>query len=127
MNKIQPHDENDTILINKGESYYFWKWKNYPRKVSKTQPTQDQLRKYPKTEFVENTEDYNSRLESVEDVDECDQLYADVDEYRDELQSRLDNMPEQLQESSVLNEYIEQLDELITEIESKKEELENED
>lgn len=55
-------------------------------------------------------------LDRTKPADERDGLVSEIEEFLDELQSRLDNMPDQLQESSVLNERIEELDSLLSEL-----------
>lgn len=110
----------DTILIAKGEPYFWWKFRNQDRVISKTRPTKDQLRKYPKPEFQVNMESYQNRREDAVEEDR-EELLQEVQDYKGELQEKLDNMPQQLQESSILNEYIEQLEELEGELENEYE------
>ena len=38
-----PRDDNDTIFIAKGESYYWWQFQNSPKQYSKTRPRASQL------------------------------------------------------------------------------------
>lgn len=114
----------DTILIAKGEPYYWCKFRYQPKKVSKTPFTSDQLRygRYGKPEWDEKFSDFENRVNDCVDVegaeDGANSLREEIEEYRDELQERLDNMPEQLQESSVLNERIEELESLISQLEN---------
>lgn len=111
-------DSNGKIIVKKGEPYYWWKFKNRDRQISRVKPSSDKLKKYGPTEFETNWADYEARKDDAEyDEDERESLKEAVEEYKGELEDRLNNMPDALQESSVLNEYIEQLDELITELE----------
>lgn len=112
-----PSTPNDKLLVKSGESYYWWKFRNRPKSISLTKPTADQLRKFSKPEFQEKFEEFESRVDDCYDSDEKEELKGEIEEYTSELQERLDNMPEQLQESSILNEYIEQLEELGNSIE----------
>lgn len=112
-------DDKGTKIISKGDMYYWWKFKNRDKQRSKFKPSVDKLKKYGPTEFETNIADYENRKEDAEyDEDEREQLKSDIEEYKEELDSRLNNMPDALQESSVLNEYIEQLEGLLQEIDN---------
>lgn len=104
--------ELDELICKKGEFYYTWHPKGSPWQFSKTKPD---LR----PEWERTIEEFRHRVcDCIEgESDERDELLSEIEEMRDELQSRLDNIPEQLQESSVLNERIEELDGLIFDIE----------
>lgn len=52
----------------------------------------------------------------MDNEDDRDSLAEEVEAYKEELEERLSNMPDQLQESSVLNERIEEMDSLASEI-----------
>jgi hypothetical protein len=45
-----------------------------------------------------------------------EKIINDIESYKEELESRLSNMPYQLQENSILNERIEELEDLISEL-----------
>ncbi len=118
---------NETLLdsdylVLKGQSYYWWKFRNRSKQISLTEPTSSQLDKYGKSEWQEKWEEFENRVNDCANVegleDDASDLSSEIEEYRDELQSRLDNMPESLQESSVLNERIEELDGLIDQLAS---------
>lgn len=107
----------DRLLVKKGEEYYTWHSKGYPWQYSTQYPT------FPKSEWEEKWEEFQNQKEEIEyssDDDEKESnrydLRTAVEEYRDELQSRLDNIPESLQESSVLTERIQSLEDLIDEL-----------
>lgn len=108
--------EQDELIIEKGEEYYTWHPKGQEWQYSKTKPDLSK----PKSEWEEKFEDFQERVNLCQDVEgleeDCDELVSEIEEYRDDLQSRLDNMPQQLQESSVLNERIEELQSLIDSI-----------
>ena len=103
----------DEVVVKEGEEYYSWKRKNQQRSYSTTYPTFPIL----KSEWEEKSEEFEERINECCDVEDLEedkqQLLEEIEEYRDELQARLDNMPQQLQESSILNERIEQLDDYI--------------
>lgn len=103
--------EKDQLLIPKGSEYYTWHSKGCDWQYSLTKPD---LTK-PKTEWEEKFEDFKSRVIQIDDKNYED-LSSEIEEYQAELQNRLDNMPQQLQESSVLNERIDELQNLIESI-----------
>lgn len=114
----QPSDEKqDTLICKAGEYYYTWHPKGQPWQFSKEYP---QLPPKEKSEWQEKFDDFSSRVNDCADVegleDDADSLKSEIEEYRDELQGRLDNMPYQLQDSSVLNERIQELDALIDQL-----------
>lgn len=102
----------DQLICKKGELYYTWHPKGSSWQFSRTKPD---LR----SEWEKTIEDFQERVEQLsEDLDlDRAELSCEVEEVRDELQERLNNIPEQLQESSVLNERIEELEALIDLIE----------
>lgn len=92
----------DNPVAKKGESYYWWKHRNGPKRFSKTRPRPSQLTQsayYSQVRsLVEMIED-----RTVTDGDELielkDEVASTLDELRDECQSSLDNMPDSLQYS----------------------------
>lgn len=72
-------------------------------------------------EFGNRMEEFQERFDWLSDNDERDELVSDIDEFIDEKQSSLDNMPSELQESSVINEQMEELESLKSEVESWEE------
>lgn len=122
VDRSQPHQDGDEILIKKGEPYYWTKYKYQLKRISKIPFTQDQLRygRYGKPEYQEKYEEFESKINDLdeEDEDSKDELRTEIEEYRDELQGRLDSMPEALQESSILNERITDLEDLVSQIDN---------
>lgn len=129
-------DEQDTILINKGESYYTWSFMYGGTFFSKTAPRPSQL---TQSEF---SSQYYAMQESIEDFTPEDaesfkefveNLISEMETLRDECQDKLDNMPESLQcapSGELLQERIDEMDNLISElegIECEYEELEDDD
>ena len=115
----------DNPVANKGESYYWWKHKFGRKQFSKTRPRASQLTQSGLLS------DFYALQESIEDglFDSWDDMEANKEEVEnrlnemlDECQERLDNMPEQLQETSnagrILQERIDELENSISEIES---------
>lgn len=111
------------MLVPKGESYYYWTLGFRGRKrISRTYPNRRQLTQSEHLHRIYDLEDAQCALSQIDDVEtlksEMESFIADVQEYADELQDRLSSMPDQLQDSSVLNERIEALEYAVNELES---------
>ena len=105
--------------IEKGDSYYWWAFMRGPTICSKTAPTRSQLTRSPHLGAGYDLEDRLGELSPDEScITEIESIISDLETARDEAQDNLDNMPEQLQETNVLNEYIEAFDEMISTLES---------
>jgi type I site-specific restriction endonuclease len=95
--------------IKKGDTYYHWQFAYSKKNMSKTPPTKYQL---TRSEFMLGLYAIQDRIESltalsVEDLQsELDEIISDIENLRDEQQEKLDNMPEQLQESSAAGELL---------------------
>lgn len=124
IDRNQPADENDEILINIGESYWTLCFYGGQPIYSKTKPRQSQLTnnsfKQELYSIQESVEDF-----SPEDPDEVgefvEELISDLEELRDTCQESFDNIPEQLQEGDsgqILQERIENLDDVISNLEN---------
>lgn len=124
IDRNQPADENDEILINVGESYWTWCFYGGQPIYSKTKPRQSQLTnnsfKQELYSIQESVEDF-----SPEDPDEVgefvEELISNLEELRDTCQESFDNIPEQLQEGNsgqILQERIENLDDVIYNLEN---------
>lgn len=124
IDRNQPADENDEILINVGESYWTWCFYGGQPIYSKTKPRQSQLTnnsfKQELYSIQESVEDF-----SPEDPDDVsvfvEELISDLEELRDTCQESFDNIPEQLQEGDsgqILQERIENLDDVISNLEN---------
>lgn len=114
------NESPDKLLIPKGSVYFTWHPKGADWQYSLTQPD---LRSDWEIEITDFTAEVESIKEQEQDYDEDgeweserDSLKERIEERRDELQTNLDAMPQALQESSVLNERIEALDELIEQL-----------
>ena len=132
IDRSQPQDENDEILINVGESYYTWCFYGGQPQYSKERPKPSQLtQNWFKQELYsiqEKIEEFEP--EDVEDVATfIDEIRDDAESLRDECQEHLDNMPEQLQDSDsgqTLQERIDNLDSVIGDIDNFDSEFESE-
>lgn len=120
MNFYEPQDANDPVVCRAGETYYTWHPKGQPWQYSTERPVFVKQ----KTEWEEKYEEFQSRVDEVtgedwiEASDEQSELQIEIEEYQSELQERLDNMPQQLQDSSVLNERIEELQLLLDQLQN---------
>jgi len=121
IDRTIPADENDRILINKGESYWTWSFMYGGTYYSKTQPKPSQL---TSSEFLSTVYGIQEEMDewNPEDTDNVSEFVDDIksrlEELRDETQDKLDNMPEQLQEADtgqLLQERIEALENAINE------------
>lgn len=132
LDRSQPEDENDEILINVGESYYTWCFYGGQPQYSKERPKPSQLtQNWFKQELYsiqEKIEEFEP--EDVEDVATfVDDIRSDAESLRDECQEHLDNMPEQLQDSDsgqTLQDRIDNLDSVIGDIDNFNSEFESE-
>ena len=124
LDRTQPRDEKDTILIPKGSGYWTWCFMNGNPHYSLTQPRQSQL---TRSEFLSTYYGIQEEIEdwAPENVDEVqefiDNIKDEVQTLLDDTQERLDNMPEQLQESDtgqMLQERIDECQEIIDQLEA---------
>lgn len=115
-------EESDEIIILKGQKYYSWHPKRRPWVYSLTPFVYVK----PYNEYDETLAGFQARIQDIEDSEEDndeeenedkDSLISEIEEFKTELEDRLSNMPEQLQESSVLNERIEELGSLLSDLE----------
>lgn len=117
--------------INKGDEYFYCtpkslrKTKDQKKRSNSRVELQQWIAKYGKSfqgAMASNMEDWQERFENLESNDDRDELVEEISGFIDEKQSSLDNLPYQLQESHVLNEQIDELDNFRTEVESWEEE-----
>lgn len=103
VDRTQPCENGDALICRKNQYYYAWHPKGCDWQFSIIRPD---LR----SEWEKIIEDFQSRRDDCETDEE---LLSEIIDLRDELEERLNNIPEPLQESSILNERIEELNELI--------------
>lgn len=111
--------------IKKGDLYWYCEPKRRRAGVRKIRrKTEAELNQWIqsyrnrfKGEFTTNMEDWEKRLGELSSEEERDELYQEVQDFYQEKCDNLTNLPEQLQESHILNEQIEQLDNFMEEIE----------
>lgn len=113
--------QNGEVVIKKGESYYYWALGFRGRKqVSKTRPDRRQLTQSEYKLRIYDLEDELARItaSSPEDLkSEVGSVVSSINEYKEELESNLDSVPDQLRDLHVNNERIEALDNAVSELE----------
>lgn len=109
VNRGKPDPSGDELIVKAGELYYTWHPKGQDWQYSLERPTKR------KNEHDEKVDDFRSRFDELEEDGDKDEIVSEVEEYTQELRDRLNNMPQQLQESSILNERISELEELLME------------
>jgi len=137
IDRSQPADEGDFILIPAGKIYYKWTFRYGGTHRSLTRPRPSQL---TQSEFLSTVYDIGERLGdmTVEDLPEAEagieEIREELENLRDETQEKLDNMPYQLQEAptgQLLQGRIESLEEMISELEGieipNREDYDNDD
>lgn len=120
-----PENKKDTILIAKGESYYWWQFKNGPKHYSKSAPKSSQLTQSGYLSAIYDLQDELSELRGnvseAEDLQEkVEDIKSRMEELRDEQEEKKNNMPEGLQEGptgELLQERYDSLDSAISELE----------
>lgn len=126
LNKIDrtvPNPKGDTILIAKGEPYYWWAFQYGGKHFSKIAPKPSQLTQsnylgqlYTIQESIDEIS-----AEGVEDLEGAlDAIKSDLESLKEETEGSLENMPESLQSSptgELLQERIDALDNAISELE----------
>lgn len=123
LDRTVPKDKNDKILIAKGESYYWWQFKNSPKKYSKTRPKASEL---TQSNYLSQLYEIQERIDEIsadcaEDLESIlDDIKSNLESLKEETEGSLENMPESLQSSptgELLQERIDSLDNAISEFE----------
>lgn len=87
----------DNPVVKRGESYYWWKFRFGPKMYSRTYPKRSRL---TRSGFLSTLWDIEDCLSTTATSDDGDALIADLEQLQEECECSLDNMPEQLRESS---------------------------
>lgn len=122
-----------TTEIKIGDSYRWFKFRNGPKRVfcSAHRPKSSEMTQSDKLSTLYAAREHAEELLATEDIgredisaelNDCAQAARDVGE---EYQSSLDNMPEQLQESSGIQEKIDACEQWADELESAASEVES--
>ena len=131
IDRNQPKDENDPIIINVGESYYTWCFYGGLPQYSKNKPKRSQLtQNWFKAELYSIQEEIEESAPKDEEElsDLIESISSRIEDLRDECQDHLDNIPEQLQDGDAgqtLQERIDSLDDALYELENIDTDIEN--
>lgn len=92
----------DNPVVKKGESYYWWQFAYCSKSYSKAQPRPSQLtRSEFYSQYFAIQERIADELPGLEEEDDfkafIDDIVEEIQALEDDTQSKLDNMPEQLQ------------------------------
>lgn len=125
LDRSKPRDKDDKVIVKKGETYYWWKFRYGGKTISKTYPKPSQL---TQSEFLSTIYDIQDRISECQNCSSPDELLNFVDEIKNDLENlksetedKLSNMPEQLQYAptgELLQERIDMLDLAISELDS---------
>jgi hypothetical protein len=112
------------IVVAKGESYYWWQFRNSPKQVSKTMPRRSQLTRSDFYATMYDIEDAFAELnpESPNELRSFveDQI-AELQNVADECRDKQSNMPDSLQYSptgELLEARAEAVDNIVSDLES---------
>lgn len=113
-----------TEAIEKGDEYYYCE----PKSLRKTtrrirrhtaEEVSAWIQQYMKSfqgEFASNMENWPAILDQLEDEDQRGELLQEIDNFIEQKQQNLDNVPQSLQQSHVLNEQIDELEQFRDEV-----------
>lgn len=119
---------NKNLGIKKGQEYWWWKFRYGGKHISHTKPAFERAEQL--TEHQGNMRDFENRKDKLENDwegtleewnAEKEELEGAITEWLDELNSRKDNLPEQFQETHILNEQIEEIENIENEVQSLSE------
>lgn len=124
IDRSQPRDNDDTVIVKKGQTYYTWQLFKSPRQISLTRPTRQQL---TSSDFLRQVYDIEDQIGCLDSYTSAEELKYAVEGIVDELQNlcdeqteKRDNMPEGLQDAptgQLLEERAQCLEDMISELE----------
>lgn len=123
LDSSQPANKNDKVIVKKGQTYYWWKFRYGGKRISTTYPKASQLTQSAYLgqlyDIQERMGDIRQAVDHPDDFDGVvDEIKSDLENLKDETQSSLDNMPEQLQSAptgELLQERVDALESAISE------------
>lgn len=115
--------QKDNPAVKKGESYYYWTFRYGGKRYSATPPKRSQLTQSPFLQQLYDLQDDVSTPSDIDDLEAWAESACDtLQDMRDECEERLDDMPEQLRDTStsgeLLQERIDQCDGAIGELQA---------
>jgi len=124
LDRSQPANERDKVIVAKGEEYYKWSFRYGGVHISKTHPKPSQLTQsaYLQTIYGIEEEIGAASFSDASDLESFrDDIKSRLEELRDEQESKREAMPEQLQDSetgTLLQERYDRLDDAINELDN---------
>lgn len=107
--------------VEKGQSYYWWKFRRGGMHFSATPPKQSQLTQSDFWSAVYALQEQYDKVPESDDLEStADEIKGELENIKDETQGKFDNMPEGLQQGDtgqLLEERVAALDEAISAIE----------
>ena len=117
---------NKDLGIKIGQEYWWWKFNFGAKQVSLTDPGKETMVRL--TEHEANMQDFELRLSTLETCEyyeswgaDKEELSSDIENAKSELEDKLQNLPEQFQESHMLNDRISELEHLLMQTEELEE------
>ena len=108
--------------IKAGEPYYWWKFKNCGKSVSKNYPKRSQLTRSEYYKFVYDLQDDNGTTPDFDDLQgKIEDIVSSLEDNKSEQEDKLNNMPESLRyapSGETIQERIDNLDDAISELQS---------
>lgn len=104
--------------IPKGSSYYWWKFRRGGKRYSLTPPRRSQLTQSAFYGALYDLQDTQNGATADTVVGDIETMKDRLESLKEDCESSLENLPDSLKESSVLNERIEWLDGVINEFDS---------
>lgn len=102
IDRSKPENDNDRVIVKKGQEYYSWKFRHGGVQISLSYPKRQQLTQSGFLTQLYDIEDWvgNISANDAEDLQSIrDDIVQEIENLMDETQGSLDNMPEQLQYS----------------------------
>ncbi len=120
--RSKPANQNDKLLVAKGEPYYWWQFAFGAKHISKERPPRTALTQSAFLQELWGIEDDLAALTTEDDLESCrDELVGRINDFADEQEEHRENMPEGLQDSdtgSLLEERAEALRDWATDLEN---------
>jgi len=107
--------------ILKGETYYKWAFRFGGVHKSKTYPKRSQLTQSEFLSAMFDIEDDRLSCEGCETVNDLvtlsEEVVSELETLRDDVQDKIDNLPDSLRDSSMLNDRLSSVEDMIQEVE----------
>jgi hypothetical protein len=124
LDRSKPASKDDKIIVNKGQTYYWWKFRYGGKHISTTRPKPSQL---TQSDYLSQLYTLQEQLADVSNLDSAEEIKSAIEDIVSELENlksetedKLSNMPDSLQSSptgELLQERVDALDGAISELE----------